>query len=127
MGLARKVYEAGLLVWYAPDARLRHRVPANRMTPEYIQRRSALAGIEVAYSELRYHRRTISQLVARSAGSFLKFIFHRLHVGLHWHQYQQTLCQLAAASHHQHRAYQQLRQALSRYLRLYTFQESYLT
>jgi len=125
-GLARKVHDAGLLIWYAPEAWLYHRVPAKRMTPEYVQRRSALAGIEVAYTELRYHRRTIPQLMVRSAGSFLKYIYHRLHAGLHRGECQQRLSHLAAASHHRHRGCQHLRQVLSRDLRLHTFQESYL-
>jgi glucosyl-dolichyl phosphate glucuronosyltransferase len=125
-GLARKVYDAGYRVWYAPDAWLEHRVPASRMTPGYVEWRSAIAGIEAAYSELRYHPRSIPGLLVRSERSMLAATYHRLRANLCRHDQVGCFRHLAQASWHWHKASQQFRQALSAEVRAHTCQISYL-
>jgi glycosyltransferase involved in cell wall biosynthesis len=123
-GLARKVQEAGWLIWYEPRAWLWHRVPASRMTREYIWRRSALAGIESAYTDLRYQRRSLLQLLYCSLGCLSKSLYHR--ISMTTSQPQKQMHHLFLASVQFHRAMQHWRQAKSKYLRDHTRQKSYL-
>lgn len=125
-GLARKVHDAGLLVWYAPEAWLYHRVPASRMTPEYIKHRSALAGIEDAYTDLRYHQRSVPQLIFRCLACLAMCFYHSLNETLHRQQPERCLNHLAAASRYFHRGRQHWRQAKSPNLQRYTIQKTYL-
>ena len=125
-GLARKVHNAGLIVWYAPQAWLEHRVPAGRMTEEYIEWRSALSGIEAAYAGLRYGNMTTLHLLLQSGRSMLASVYHRGRAGTGRLGQSQSPQQLAIASWHQHKACQQLRQALSKNLRAHTRRASYL-
>lgn len=125
-GLARKVYDAELKVWYAPEAWLEHRVPAKRMTLEYIQQRSAIEGVRDAYADLRYHRRTVVGLLVRSGHSMLYFTYHRFRAYLYCHKDDRRLSHLVTASRYWSRSVQQWRQALSETLREQTVQTSYL-
>ena len=62
-GMARKIHNANLLVWYAPGAILEHRVPRSRMTMEYMRRRAENSGIEAVYRIYRYRLRRSVPLV----------------------------------------------------------------
>ena len=65
-GLLRKVYRAGWKVFYHPDAVVWHRVPAARMTLDYMQHRFANQGAADAYSALRERPGRVAAL-ARAA------------------------------------------------------------
>lgn len=125
-GLARKVHDAGLIVWYAPEAWLEHHVLISRMTREYIEWRSALSGIEAAYASLRYHKWTILGLLLQSGKSMLACVYHRGRASIGGRGQSHYLQHLAIAGWHQHKACQQLRQVLSKNLRAHTRQASYL-
>ena len=94
------------------------------MTPEYIRRRSALAGIECAYTVLRYQKRSLLHLLYSSIGCMGKSLYHRLSVTRC--RPQRQMHHTALASRYFHRAVQHWRQAKSKYLRKHTSQESYL-
>ena len=124
-GLARKIHEAGFWVWYAPQAWLQHRVPASRMTMEYIQRRSALAGIEEAYIDLRYHCRSVFRIGAHGGNAISKYFYHRVQAIRHPFDDERRFYHEALASRYLYRAYQYSRQAISSELRQYTKLETY--
>lgn len=126
-GLARKVHDAGWLVWYAPAAWLEHRVPQARMTAEYIRWRSAIGGIEDAYADCRYHRRTPAKLLALCGHSAYYWLRFRLSAYRWRHDERIRMGQLAQASRLQYRTYQYLRQALFQELRLHARRVTYLT
>lgn len=52
-GLAQAIARRGLGVVHEPRARVRHRVPRERMTVEYLERRSHLQGISASYAAVR--------------------------------------------------------------------------
>ncbi len=125
-GLARKVHNAGLLVWYASEAWLWHRVPAARMTPEYICWRSAIGGIENAYADFRYNQRTVPGLAFQGARSALFYLYHVIQARLQMRNEVRRMGHLSAASRYQHRAYQYFRQSISKDLRYHTLKYGYL-
>lgn len=53
-GLSAKANILGLGAYYQADAHVLHAVPAERMTPQYLARRSYLQGISDSYTEIRY-------------------------------------------------------------------------
>jgi glycosyltransferase involved in cell wall biosynthesis len=53
MGLQRKVYAAGYRVRYDPGARVRHRIPAWRLTPAYFGQRAANSAISEVFGAIR--------------------------------------------------------------------------
>ncbi|MBC7232373.1 MAG: glycosyltransferase [Chloroflexi bacterium] len=59
-GLLRKVYDAGWKVVYNPKAVVWHRIPAARLTLDYMKRRFAYQGAADAYT--RYHYRGVGRL-----------------------------------------------------------------
>ena len=52
-GLAMALMKNGLKAVYHPDARVEHIVSRERLTPEYVCRRSFLEGISASYTEIR--------------------------------------------------------------------------
>ncbi len=125
-GLAHKIHEAGFLVWYAPQAWLQHRVPASRMTRQYIRQRSALSGMEAAYADLRYHNRSAFQIGVRAGISLSKYFYHRLQAIRHGADDERRLYHEARASCYFSTAYQRSRQTISAKLRQYTKLPTYL-
>ncbi len=125
IGLARKVHNAGLKVWYAPDAWLKHRIPVRRMTPAYVLFRSAMGGIEDAYVDLRYHRRTVPGLFFQFVRSLVYWTYYNLQFRLHRADESKYLSYKAAAIRSLSRAKQHWRQALSPNLRSYTVRSRY--
>ncbi len=69
VGLARKIRDLGLAIWYEPGARLEHLVPAKRMSAAYVRWRSKIGGIEQAYSSYRYYPRPFPILLYRALRS----------------------------------------------------------
>ncbi|MDD5242731.1 MAG: glycosyltransferase family 2 protein [Syntrophorhabdaceae bacterium] len=125
-GLARKIHDTGFGMWYAPDAWLEHRVPSKRMTEKYIQWRNTIGGIEDAYADLRYHRRTMPGLLLRCGLSVLYLIYHRCQAYRHRRDVGRRIQHLAAAKRYQYRGIQRLKQIMSATLRGHTTQMSYL-
>jgi glycosyltransferase involved in cell wall biosynthesis len=126
-GLARKVLAANMVMWYAPQAWLEHRVGLNRMTWDYILWRSKLRGIEDAYIDLRYHYRDrpSAGLVLRSGRAAALGILHWTTALISGWTTMRARRHRAAAASYGARARQHLRQALSRSLRAYTLREVY--
>ena len=82
-GLTRKVYDAGFIVWYAPDAWLHHRVPASRMTVDYHAYRAKLSAVEHIYCLYRYKMVHRWQLITATLIFLLRSACHYgLMVGL---------------------------------------------
>ena len=52
-GVSLTARERGLMAHYEPDVLVHHRVPADRLTMEYLERRSYLQGITQSYTDLR--------------------------------------------------------------------------
>ena len=77
-GLARKIHDAGLGVWYAPDALLEHRVPESRMSIKYIERRAENSGIEVSYRVYRYECNNLILLLKFWLKFAIKGLYHRI-------------------------------------------------
>jgi glucosyl-dolichyl phosphate glucuronosyltransferase len=125
-GLTRKVHDAGRLVWMAPEAWLYHRVPASRMTLKYIYWRHAIGGIEEAYVDLRYNRRTVPGLGLQGARAAVFFLYHLICAQLQRRNKIRQIHHFAMARRYQHRACQHWRQSISGDLRRYTRQSSYL-
>ena len=69
-GLSRKFHEAGFVVRYDVEAWLHHRVPASRMTLEYMSRRAKVAGVKAVYGLYRYRITRRAQLM----GHALKYL-----------------------------------------------------
>ena len=124
-GLAHKIHEAGYLVWYAPEAMLEHRVPSTRMTPQYVEWRSAIGGIEDAYTALRYSGGTLPGLLLRSVHSVAYYFYHR-GCTLCPRGMQAHMLHRAAAMRYKYRMIQTLRQAASGTLREHTARSSSL-
>lgn len=125
-GLARKVHDAGWAMWYAPEAWLEHRVPPKRMTAEYIEWRSAIGGIEDAYTDMRYHNRTVFGLLMRSMRSTLCSLYHRFKAYRYRHEAYKRIYHMAASKRYEYQVIQRLRLARSKTLRSYTTHTSYL-
>lgn len=125
-GLARKVHDAGWLVWYAPEACLEHRVPAKRMTLQYVCQRSRLGGIESAYRDLRYDKRSAARRLTRLARSVAASLYHRALAYMPRARTAQAAHHLAISSWNTAAAAQLARQMTSRSLRQHTLRQSYL-
>lgn len=125
-GLARKVHDAGWTVWYTPDAWLEHRVPAKRMTQEYIEWRSIVGGIEDAYIDLRYRWRTVPGLLLCSGRSALYSLYHRVHA--YWRRREDgtRMRHVAVAKRYEYRAIQGVKQANSKGLRHHASRLDYM-
>lgn len=68
-GLNRKLWEGGFAVAYVPDARVRHWIPAERMTLAYLRRRWRNEGAADVYTLLRpfaFRRRGLVRLLLRT-------------------------------------------------------------
>jgi hypothetical protein len=127
-GLARKVHDAGLTVWYSADAWLEHRVPRERITRRYMERRSQLAGIEIAYCDLRYSAVSLARLAIRGGVSFSKVLFHFAAACLRTDRGGgDSLRHSACAQLHLYRGIQQWRQLISAELREHTRLKTYLS
>ncbi|NLI80862.1 MAG: glycosyltransferase family 2 protein [Deltaproteobacteria bacterium] len=125
-GLARKVHDAGWTVWYAPEAWLEHRVPSGRMTREYIEWRSAIGGIEAAYADLRYHRRSTLGLLTRALFFASCSLAHRVWAEIFSRDSSNRMRSIALAKRYQYQSIQRWRQAASENLRRETFRSDYL-
>ena len=124
-GLARKVHETKWVIWYEPRAFLNHRVPAARMTAEYIKKRSALSGIENAYSSLRYQTLSMSKILYRCLGCLAYSLYYQIMAALHRNNPDDRYLFPSIAILYYHRALQHWRQVTSRDLYLYTKQLTY--
>lgn len=125
-GLARKVHKAGFLIMYAPRARLQHRVPKTRMTLEYINKRSVMAGIEYSYAILRYFPRSRFRL-AFSCLVLLVFLFYDLFlISIYRYNTQKSHRYQAKQMFHAGRLKQTIRQIFSEEIRNHTKHKFYL-
>lgn len=52
-GLEWKILQAGYKIFYEPDAWVKHRIPAGRLTPEYFYRRNFIEGVMESYTYVR--------------------------------------------------------------------------
>jgi glucosyl-dolichyl phosphate glucuronosyltransferase len=125
-GLARKLHDAGWVVWYAPDAWLEHRVPPARLEPAYLFRRHTSAGIEAAYTRLRYGRASLPRLLGLSTYAAAFAAAHAMVGRLSPRGSERHVRHCAVARLHASAARQHVRQLLSRELREHTLRASYL-
>ncbi|MBW1999061.1 MAG: glycosyltransferase family 2 protein [Deltaproteobacteria bacterium] len=72
-GLLRKVYLAGYKVVYTPHGWLHHRVPANRMTVEYLSQRAFREGFSKGFTEYREKQHPRWRLLLRAVPFFLSW------------------------------------------------------
>jgi len=127
VGLARKIRELGLPIWYEPAAQLEHLVPAARVTEDYVEYRSHIGGIEQAYASYRYYRRPFPFLLYRAVRSW------RLAADLERLAGRDPFAGPDTVTHHiqmlRHRscARHHLRQLASPRLRRWTLRDTYLT
>jgi glycosyltransferase involved in cell wall biosynthesis len=124
-GLARKVHEAGWLIWYEPRAKVHHRVPFGRMSSAYVKWRAGLSGIETAYTSLRYQRLSDCQLFYRVLGCFAYCLYYKIRRAFHNNDINRRMYCMVAASRFFHRGLQHWRQLTSYKLKLYTKKNSY--
>lgn len=126
VGLARKVRELGLPIWYEPAAQLEHVVPENRVSRAYVEWRSMIGGIEQAYGSYRYYPRPFPILLYRALRSFWRAAsFERL-AGPNPFVGPETVAHLIQSFRHGSCARHHIRQFLSPSLRQWTRRKSYL-
>jgi glycosyltransferase involved in cell wall biosynthesis len=125
-GLARKFYDAGLRVWYDPDAWLEHRVPTKRMTINYIEERAANSGIEAVYRIYRYQLPHPLELAGMSLLFIGKSLCHRILMYSKPKQSPEWFRHRVSSLQHRYRVFQYFRLLFSRKLREHTKSASYL-
>lgn len=76
-GLLRKVQGAGYKVVYAPQAVVRHRISAERLTSAYLRRRAFDFGIEAGYSYFRYQSPSWTGLTVWIVKSLARVAYHQ--------------------------------------------------
>ena len=85
-GLTMKIGAMGLPAWYTPRCEVAHRVPASRMTLQYMRNRAFTAGIEISFAEYRREHGLESSTstddsTLRSRESGLHWIARRMGLG----------------------------------------------
>lgn len=84
-GLQRKVRAAGKKVVYTPAAVIEHRIPARRLSLEYLYRRAFDAGIEGSYVYYRYRQPTRFSLLMQVGRTVARIAYRCLRRQLnHW-------------------------------------------
>jgi glycosyltransferase involved in cell wall biosynthesis len=90
-GLNIKIKELGYKFAYNGKAVIRHMIPPQRMTQEYLNKRLANQGNCDSYTDYKKHRYSEKQLIERIAGHQAKIVEHsahyaarRLNNDLHW-------------------------------------------
>lgn len=76
-GLLGKVQGAGYKIVYAPQAAVRHRISAERLTEAYLRRRAFDFGIEAGYGYFRYQRPSWLGLAVWTVKSLAGVAYHR--------------------------------------------------
>ncbi len=125
-GLARKLHEAGLVVWYAPGAVLEHCVPASRMTEKYTKQRAENAGIEVVYRFYRYDCQHLVAVARFAALCAARGLCHQVLAYAKRRESPAWFRHHAAAFQHFHSVLQCGRLVCSRRLRAHTTAQTYL-
>lgn len=88
-GLTKKIGALGLSGWYSPRCEVAHRVPASRMTVEYLERRAFFQGLVESFADYRrehglepaagVERPGLSSRV--SLGSYIRSVARRVGLG----------------------------------------------
>ena len=126
VGLAKKIQSLDLPIWYEPTAWLEHLVPEQRLSPDYVEWRSMIGGIEQAYVSYRYYPRPAAILLYRALRSFYQSMVLARLAGSDPFQGPETVSHYIQSRRHRSCARHHLRQLASRKLRQWTLQDGYL-
>lgn len=126
VGLAKKIQSLDLPIWYEPTAWLEHLVPEQRLSPDYVEWRSMIGGIEQAYVSYRYYPRPAAILLYRALRSFFQSMDLARRAGADPFQGPETVSHYIQSRRHRSCARHHLRQFASRKLRQWTLQDGYL-
>ncbi len=128
-GLLRQVQGAGYKIVYAPQAVVRHRIPAERLTAAYLRWRAFHFGIEAGYGYFRYQNPSWPGLAVWTVKSLVRVAYHR------WLQASaqgrrkahQELSESVAVAYYRGRLGHALRLLFQPGLRRHCLQENYLS
>lgn len=127
-GLLRKIRAADYKIVYAPEAVIKHRIPAKRLTPAYMWRRAFDAGIESDYTNYRQQKPCWGALWPRLCKSAARALYHRVHQAFAQQRGQpgQALKESVAVAHSCGQLLYTFRLLFQPALRLHCLRNSYL-
>ena len=125
-GLAEKNKAAGYKVIYEPSAWLWHRVPVNRMSVEYLERRMFIEGITSNYRCYREQPRSSLRLACETGYQGACWLYHRLRESVAGLMGRQALSSRLAGAFRWGRLGHSVRLVFSSKLRQHVLRRSYL-
>lgn len=127
-GLSRKLHDNEGIIWYAPDAVLKHRISQKRMTMDYIKRRAENSGVEATFCHYRYNNRRLPIILLSlfALNSIMKSLCRRVQMLISIKRSSTWIHYLYSSALHWNAFLQALRILFSKNMQEHTKQISYL-